>query len=77
MTRYTYNSLKADLPALNAKLDKLGHKYRFVPGHRYGYAAIDLATLEQIKEYGVHTMLEGGTPKECLAACHKYISAQI
>ena len=74
MSRYTYNNLKSDLPALNAKLEKLGHEFRFVEGHRYGYAAIDLATSEEIARHCCHSMLEGGTPRECLAACHRYIA---
>jgi len=73
-TRFTHRALAASLPELNAKLEKLGHEYRFVDGHRYGYSAIDLATPEQIKRHCCHSMLIGGTPRECLARCESYVA---
>lgn len=71
--RYTYNNLKADVEILNAKLAEKGHDMRFIIGARNGYTAIDLGTPEQIVRHCCQYMLVGGTPKECLEACHKYM----
>ena len=73
MKRYTYNNLKADVEILNAKLAEKGHSMRFMVGARYGYLAIDLATVEQLARHCCHRTLEAGTPRECLAACHSYM----
>ena len=73
-TRYTYKQLEKDLVTLNEKLTRANHEYRFVIGARYGYTAIDLATPEQEKRFCVSRMLDCGTPRECLSACHQYIS---
>lgn len=71
--RYTYNNLKSDVEILNAKLAEKGHGMRFMVGGRNGYTAIDLATIEQLACHSCERMLVGGTPKECLAACHEYM----
>ena len=76
-TRYTHSALVADLPALNAKLEAAGHKYRLVDGHRYGYSAIDLATPEDVERHCCYKMLVGGTPRECLAAAKSYVLENI
>ena len=76
-SRYTHKDLDSALPALNEKLAKLGHEYRFDLGARYGYSAIDLATPEQLKAHTCYRMLHGGTPRECLAACNQYIAALV
>lgn len=73
MSRYTYNNLKSDIEVLNAKLAEKGHDMRFVVGGRNGYTAIDLATVEQLARHCRERMLIGGTPRECLAACHEYM----
>jgi hypothetical protein len=73
-TRYTSKQLEADVKELNAKLEDRQNPFRFVVGGRYGYTAIDLATPEQITRHCCERMLAGGTPRECLAACYKYIA---
>jgi hypothetical protein len=73
-SRFTAKALAAALPALNETLAKLGDSYRFTIEGRYGYSAIDLATPEQLAAFCCHSNLETGTPRECLAACHKYVS---
>lgn len=74
MKRYTHKALTADVETLNAKLAEKSHDMRFMVGARYGYSAIDLATVEQLARHCCQRMLEGGTPRECLAACHKYMA---
>lgn len=73
MKRYTHTSLKADVEILNAKLAEKGHEMRFMIGSRYNYSAIDLATVEQLAQHCCQRMLVGGTPRECLNACHEYM----
>jgi hypothetical protein len=73
MNRYSYKNLKADVEILNAKLAEKGHNMRFIIGGRNGYTAIDLATIEQLARHACERMLVGGSPRECLAACHEYI----
>ena len=73
-TRYTCKQLEKDLIALNEKLARANHEYRFVIGARYGYTAIDLATPEQEKRHCVARTLDCGTPKGCLNACYAYIA---
>jgi hypothetical protein len=73
MKRYSYNNLKADAEILNAKLAEKGHDMRFMVGARYGYSAIDLATVEQFARHCCQRTLQTGTPRECLAACHEYM----
>jgi hypothetical protein len=73
MTRYTYKNLKADVEVLNYKLAEKGHNMRFMVGARYNYSAIDLATVEQFERHCCQRMLVGGTPRECLNACHEYM----
>lgn len=73
-TRYTGKSLERDVIALNAKLAERGHDLRFDVGYRYGYTAIDLATPEQLEKHCCQRMLIGGTPRECLSACHAYMA---
>lgn len=72
MSRYTSKSLEYDLVAINAKLAERGHKYRLIIGGRYGYTAIDLATVEQAASFCIQSTLICGTPRECLAAAHAY-----
>ena len=73
MKRYTYNQLKSDVEALNSKLAEKNHEMRFKVGGRNGYTAIDLATVEEMKRGYSTRMLEGGSPRECLAACYQYM----
>ncbi len=73
MKRYTHKNLTADVEILNAKLAEKGHEMRFMIGARNGYSAIDLATVEQLARHCCQRMLIGGTPRECLAACHEYM----
>jgi hypothetical protein len=73
MKRYTHNNLIADVEILNAKLAEKGHIMRFMVGGRCNYSAIDLATIEQLARHCCQRMLVGGSPRECLAACHEYI----
>ena len=73
MKRYTHKNLTADVGILNAKLAEKGHEMRFMVGSRYNYSAIDLATVEQLARHCCQRMLIGGTPRECLAACHEYM----
>ena len=75
--KYTHKSLCADLLALNAKLEKAGHDLRLVDGHRYGYSAVDLATVDDVKRHCCHRMLYGGTPRECLAKAQAYVLQQL
>ena len=75
--KYTHKSLCTDLLALNAKLEKAGHDLRLIPGHRYGYSAIDLATKEDAERHCCQRMLCGGTPRECLAAAQAYVLQHI
>ena len=75
--RYTAKDLAADVAALNEKLAARGHAYRFVQGHRNGYSAIDLATPEQVAAHSCHSMLEGGSPRECSAACFRYVATHL
>ncbi len=72
--RFTAKSLDAALPALNETLAKLADPYRFVAGGCNGYTAVDLATPEQANRFCSARNLETGTPRECLAACHAYVS---
>jgi len=73
MKRYTYNNLTTDVEILNAKLAEKGHNMRFMVGARYGYSAIDLATVEQLARHCCERNLDTGTPRECLNACHEYM----
>lgn len=73
MKRYTYKNLTADVEILNAKLAEKGHNMRFMVGARYGYSAIDLATVEQFARHCCQRNLALGTPRECLAECHAYM----
>lgn len=73
MKRYTYKNLQSDIEVLNAKLAEKGHNMRFVVGSRNGYTAVDLATIEQLARHCCQRMLVGGTPRECLNACHEYV----
>ena len=75
--KYTHKSLCADLLVLNAKLEKAGHDLRLVDGHRYGYSAVDLATVDDVKRHCTQRMLYGGTPRECLAKAQAYVLQQI
>lgn len=72
-TRYTGKSLEADVAALNAKLESMGHDLRFDVGYRYNYTAIDLATVEDLKRHCCQRMLIGGTPRECLHAAQMHV----
>jgi hypothetical protein len=72
--RYTAKSLEADLPGLNETLGRLKVGLQFVIGGRNGYTAIDLATPDQAARHCCQRMLVGGTPRECLQACHEFIS---
>ena len=72
--RFTAKALDAALPALNQTLAEIGDEYRFVAGGRNGYTAVDLATPEQSARFCCSRNLESGTPRECLAACHSYVS---
>lgn len=74
MKRYTHKALTADVEILNAKLSEKGHDMRFSVGARYGYSAIDLATVEQMARHCCQRMLDCGTPRECLNACHSYMA---
>ncbi len=73
MKRYTHKALESDVETLNAKLAEKGHPMRFMVGTRYGYSAIDLATVEQLARHCCQRNLDSGTPRECLAACHAYM----
>lgn len=73
MKRYSHKALIADVEILNAKLAQKNHEMRFVVGARYNYSAIDLATPEEMARHCCSRMLAGGTPRECLAACHEYM----
>ena len=73
-TRYTGKSLEHDVEQMNKQLEVAKNDFRFVVGYRYNYTAIDLATPEQVKRHCCHSTLQCGTPRECLAACHEYMS---
>ena len=73
MKRYTHKALESDVEILNAKLAEKGHNMRFMVGARYGYSAIDLATVEQLARHCCQRTLDTGTPRECLNACHEYM----
>jgi len=73
MKRYTHKALESDVEILNAKLAEKGHEMRLMVGARNGYSAIDLATVEQLARHCCQRMLEAGTPRECLSACHEYM----
>lgn len=77
MNRYTYKALEAELPKLNETLARIGDPLRFVIGSRYNYTAIDLATPEQLENHCCQRMLDSGTPRECLSACHRYIAQRV
>jgi hypothetical protein len=71
---YTFRQLVSDIAEINANLDRHGSTtYRFTAQHRNGYTAIDLATPEQLARHCCHRNLAIGTPRECLAACGKYL----
>jgi len=74
MKRYTHKALESDVEALNEKLANKGHNMRFKTGARNGYSAIDLARAEEMKKGTCQRMLFGGSPRECLAACHEYMA---
>ncbi len=73
--RYTGKDLERDVKTLNDGLAKAGHDLRFDVGYRYGYTAIDLATVEQLERHCCQRMLTGGSPRECLAECNRYVAA--
>ena len=73
MARYTFKSLDNDIDALNAQLENWGHTPRLQAGQRYGYSALDLATVEQHARHCCERNLETGSPRECLAAAQSYI----
>ena len=77
LPRYTSKQLEKDVEDLNKKLEKLNHEFRFVVGGRYGYTVIDLATPEQMRIYCCQRMLESGTPREGLSACHSYLAGLV
>lgn len=77
MSRYTYKNLKSDVAELNAKLEKLNHEFRFDVGSSYNRTTIDLATPEQLARHCCDRLLDCGTPRECLAACHAYLAKLI
>ncbi len=77
MKRYTHKALEADVDSLNKMLEEKGHNMRFMIGARYGYSAIDLATVEQFARHCCERMLVGGTPRECIAECHKYMTHNV
>ena len=73
MARYTFKSLDNDIDALNAQLENWGHTPRLQAGQRYGYSALDLATVEQHARHCCERNLETGSPRECLAAAQSYM----
>ena len=73
-TRYTGKSLEADCVRFNEQLAERGDAYRFDVGYRYNYTAVDLATPEQLARHCCQRNLETGTPRECLAACYRYLA---
>ena len=77
MNRYTHKALTADVESLNKILAEKNHEYRFIVGARNGYSAIDLATVEQMKRHCCERMLEGGTPRECIAKCYEYMTYSV
>jgi hypothetical protein len=76
MKRYTGKSLEADLVSLNQTLERIGSEMRLVIGYRYGYTAVDIATVEQLKVHCQQRNLETGTPKECLNACNAFVGSE-
>lgn len=76
-SRYTYKNLEKDLIELNKTLEKIGNNLFFVIGARNNYTAIDMATKEQISGQCCQYHLIGGTPRECLAECNRYIVQRI
>ena len=77
MKRIYFSTMEAQLPALNARLEKAGHELRLVAGARYGYSAIDLATPEQVAAFCCQRTLCTGTPRECLAEAQAYVLQNI
>ena len=73
MKRYTSKSLVPDVASLNAKLAAMGHDKRLIVANRYNYAAVDLATIEQLARHCCQRNLETGTPRECLHAAQMYV----
>ncbi len=77
MKRYTHKCLEADAAELNKQLEAMGAALRFDIGSRYNYSAVDLATPEQLAVHSCQRNLECGTPRECLAACYRYVVSQL
>ena len=77
MRRYTGKALESDIADLNKRLESAGHEMRFDVGYRYGYTAIDLATVEQLARHCCQRNLTCGTPRECLAAAQRYVIEHI
>ena len=75
MKRYTGKSLEKDVEGFNAQLGAIGDTYRFSVQYRYGYAAVELATPEQLAHHCHQRNLEIGSPRECLAACNRYLAS--
>ena len=73
MKRYTSKSLVPDVASLNAKLAAMGHDMRLIVANRYNYAAVDLATIEQLASHCCQRNLVTGTPRECLHAAQMYV----
>lgn len=73
-TRYTYKNMEAEIAYLNDQMKAYDIQWVLVPGARYGYTAIDLATPEQAEQYCIHSTLRTGTPRECIAEAHRFFA---
>ena len=75
-TRYTYKSLEAECSYLNDQMKADGIEWVLVPGGRYGYSAVDIATPEAAARHCVNRTLETGSPRECAAEARKFVNEQ-
>jgi hypothetical protein len=76
MKRYTSKSLEHDLKSINTRLEAIGHDKRLQVGGAYGRTYLELRTADDNKGCILRN-LEQGTPRECLAAAHAYVSGLV
>lgn len=84
-TRYTYNSLRSDVAAINVKLEQAGSERYLEVGQRNGYTAIDVLSQDQYNyrkglskgHSGCLSMLVGGAPKKCFHAAETFYYQQL
>ena len=68
MARYTKAQFESDIDSLNEKMKRAGIDRVYVPGYRYGYAAVDYGSKQQTDEHYVQgTVCAGGTKREMIA----------